>query len=317
MTEDAPSVAEYGASPIDVSIIMPVFNTVDYVGEAIQSVLAQQEAAVELIVVDDSSTDGSLEAVRTSVGSDQRVLILVQPNNQGVSAARNRGLAQARGRYVLFLDSDDALRLDTASVLSRVADEHAADLVYFDAEIVLSMAHPPHTREQYNAFYSRSAPYAKPVDGARLFADMLENDDWRPSACLQLVRRDWLESTGIRFPEGLLHEDNLFSAQVILMARRAMHLPERLYRRRIRDGSITSSVPTPEHERSLLEIARRFDHEAGRASGLHRTLLLRMSERMRADAVIARNRATALPLPPHQASRSVRWARFLKRLVGR
>lgn len=272
---------------------MPVFNTAEFVGEAVTSVLRQRDASVELIVIDDASTDGSLDAVRASASSDPRVQILEQIENRGVSVARNAALALARGTFILFLDSDDALRGDTVSILYRAADAEAADLVYFDAETVVSMDDPPHSREQYDAFYSRSTDYSTPMPGPELFAAMLDGGDWRPSACLQLVRRELLETSGIRFPDGLLHEDNLFSAEVILAAQRAFHMPERLYRRRIRSGSITSSPPTSEHERSLLEMARRFQEHAESASGLEQSLLIRMAGRMRADAAIARERSVS------------------------
>lgn len=91
------------ASP-EVSIILPTFNRLDVIGRAVASVILQTHADWELIVVDDGSTDGTLERLQ---GLDPRLRLLRQPN-QGVYGARNTGLAAARGRWITFLDSDDA-----------------------------------------------------------------------------------------------------------------------------------------------------------------------------------------------------------------
>lgn len=300
------------------TVIVPVFNTVEYVVEAVRSVLTQRDIEVELVVVDDSSTDGSLEAVRAHVDADSRARVMVQPVNQGQSAARNLGMSVARGRYILFLDSDDALVEDAASILVRRADETGADIAYFDASTVLSMADAPYTLEQYDAFYSRSRDYRAPRSGRELLLEMLEHDDWRPSACLQLLRTEWLVESSIVFPVGLIHEDNQFSGEAALRAGRVVHLPQPLYRRRIRAGSTTTMVPGPEHFRSLLEIARHFDESASGSTGLDRTLRERLRDRMLADAGVARSRSRSqLETDPESSVVSRRWFAPLRALGRR
>ena len=87
-----------------VSVIIPTYNRLSMLKEAVDSVLAQDFEDLELIIVDDGSTDGTSEEIRTYGG---RVKLIQQPQNRGVSAARNRGILQARGKYIAFLDSDD------------------------------------------------------------------------------------------------------------------------------------------------------------------------------------------------------------------
>src|SRR4051812_7778207 len=87
-----------------VSIVLPTYNRADVIGRAIDSVRAQTFLDWELLVIDDGSTDGTADVV---TGIDQRVRLLRQPNG-GTYVARNYGLVQARGRYLTFLDSDDA-----------------------------------------------------------------------------------------------------------------------------------------------------------------------------------------------------------------
>lgn len=95
-----------------VSVVMPVYNTERYVGEAIESVLAQADVSVELIVIDDGSTDGTREVLR-SYGD--RIKLVESDANSGIGAARNRGIAIARGEFLAFMDADDIWRSEKLS----------------------------------------------------------------------------------------------------------------------------------------------------------------------------------------------------------
>jgi len=111
-----------------VSVVIPVYNCERYVAEAVRSVLAQRLDHVELIVVDDGSTDGSLDVLDPL---RDRVRVIRQDNN-GVASARNRGLAAARGEYVAFLDADDWW------ASSRLAAQFAAIAAFPDAGLILT-----------------------------------------------------------------------------------------------------------------------------------------------------------------------------------
>jgi glycosyltransferase involved in cell wall biosynthesis len=114
--------------PPRISVIVPAFNTAAYIGEAIESVRRQTVSDWELIVVDDGSTDGTAEAAE---GIAEPRLRLIRQANAGVSAARNRGAAEARGEFFLFLDSDDRLRPDALERLGAFLAAHPdADMAY-------------------------------------------------------------------------------------------------------------------------------------------------------------------------------------------
>jgi glycosyltransferase involved in cell wall biosynthesis len=98
-----------------VSVIIPCYNQAHFLGEAIQSVLYQGYSNFEIIVVDDGSTDGTREVASTYAGEDSRVKLITQ-QNRGLAGARNRGLAESRGEYVVFLDSDDRLLAEALEV---------------------------------------------------------------------------------------------------------------------------------------------------------------------------------------------------------
>lgn len=90
-----------------VSVIIPCYNSAEHIEETLESVRAQTMPDLEMLVVDDCSSDGSAEVVQRVAARDSRVRLLRQPTNQGVARARNRALDQARGRYIAYLDSDD------------------------------------------------------------------------------------------------------------------------------------------------------------------------------------------------------------------
>jgi glycosyltransferase involved in cell wall biosynthesis len=89
-----------------ISVIMPVYNTEQWVGDAVRSILAQTFSDFELIIIDDGSTDGTLQAVRRAVSDDPRVIVMSQANT-GIVGALNAGLAQARGEFIARMDGDD------------------------------------------------------------------------------------------------------------------------------------------------------------------------------------------------------------------
>lgn len=130
------------AGPL-VSVIVPTYQRRYCVMEAVGSVLAQSHEAVECIVVDDGSTDGSFEAVESQWAGDARVRMWAQPHG-GVSAARNRGLREARGEYVTFLDSDDLMPEARVSRQLELLAELSCDGVLGRAESSLMPgAEPP------------------------------------------------------------------------------------------------------------------------------------------------------------------------------
>lgn len=118
---------------IKVSVIVPVYNAQDYLEQCIVSILAQTLQEIEVICVDDSSTDRSLEILKKYEKEDIRMRVLTQPNS-GAGAARNRGLSQASGEYLSFLDADDFFEPDMLELAYAKAKEDRADMVVFKSD---------------------------------------------------------------------------------------------------------------------------------------------------------------------------------------
>ena len=119
--------------PVKVSVIIPVYNTELYVRQTIQSILGQTLHDIEIITVDDGSTDNSLSILSELAEQDHRIKIFAH-KNQGVSVARNIGLEQASGEFIYFMDSDDLLEKDTLEICYQKCLDEQLDFVFFDAE---------------------------------------------------------------------------------------------------------------------------------------------------------------------------------------
>ena len=121
-----------------VSVIVPVYNGEQRVKRCAESILNQDYPELELILVDDGSRDGSWERMQAIAERDERVRI-IHKENGGVSSARNRGLAEARGRYIQFADVDDWLPMDATKLLVREMEKSGAQLVVGDFYRVVNM----------------------------------------------------------------------------------------------------------------------------------------------------------------------------------
>lgn len=135
------------------SFLVPVYNAAPYIESCINSLLSQMRPGIEIVIVDDASTDGTSEVLRKLVASDETGAIKVWRNdtNQGVSSTRNLLLDRCSGTYVWFIDADDLMLADAVDALMRIIDTHSPDMVICDfADYHLSMTgpggEPVHTR---------------------------------------------------------------------------------------------------------------------------------------------------------------------------
>ncbi len=114
----------------EISIIIPIYNVVDVISDTLSCVLAQSYANFELILVDDGSTDGTIDLLRDFQRRDERVRLISQ-ENAGPAVARNTGIDAAAGRYIMFLDSDDTIQPDALSLIADKLAAYRCDLMIF------------------------------------------------------------------------------------------------------------------------------------------------------------------------------------------
>lgn len=218
--------------PPRVSVIIPVYNTAAYVEQAVQSILHQTLRELEILIVDDGSTDGSPALLARLTASDDRIRLRTQPN-AGQAAARNAALAEARGEYVYFMDSDDLLEADALELCYEKCRHDNLDFVFFDAD---TFGAPTASAPWFD--YHRAARFEDRVySGSELLDAMLRTHTYRASICLHLIRRTLLAREGIRFRPGIVHEDELFTTRLYLAAQRTGRIDRSFFKRRLREGS--------------------------------------------------------------------------------
>lgn len=270
-----------------VTVVIPVYNTAPYVEQTLRSIMAQTHREIEILVVDDGSTDGSPEILRRLAAEDARIRIHTQPNG-GLSAARNAGLDRARGAYIYFMDSDDLLEADALAYCCQKCEREQLDVVFFDAESFgAATADAPWLN------YRRAAYFDDRVwRGAEALSRMLDLGRYRASACLSFIRLALLRETGLRFHPGMLHEDELFTPQLFLSAARIGRIDRAFFKRRVREGSIMGAAFSMRNMAGYLTAARELRRWAAGREVAVRRLVARLTAHFLNPA--ARN-AWALP----------------------
>lgn len=219
-----------------ISVVIPVYNVEAYLRECVDSVLNQTMEDFEIILVDDGATDSSGRICDEYACKDARIRVIHRENG-GLSAARNTGLDAASGEYVYFLDSDDYIAPDTLEKLLALAEKERADVVFFDAWVFFTDCEPDPKVYQYH----RSRDYGA-MPGRDMLLQLLDADEYRTAVPLMLLRRDYMMAQNLRFREGILHEDELFTFYVYHGNGCIAHCHEEFYARRMRPASIMTGA---------------------------------------------------------------------------
>ena len=223
-----------------VTVAIPVFNTAPYLRKCIDSVLSQTMPDLEVICIDDASTDGSADILDEFAKRDSRVTVLRNSENQRQGYCRNLALKQATGTYIYFLDSDDFIAPHALETLAGLAQSQPLDAIFFDAQTIYETDELQRSHEMRGDVRAGSYP-AYAVSGPELFDLFVEQDEWLVYIQREFWRTEHLRQNEIRFLEGIRHDDELFSHEALAAAKRALYLPEQLLYRRVRTNSLTTS----------------------------------------------------------------------------
>jgi len=217
-----------------ISVLMPVYNTAPYLYQAVKSVLNQTLRDLELIIVDDGSTDNSLEIIKNFALEDKRIKYF-HKENEGLSVTRNFALSKASGEFVYFMDSDDIIVEDALQICYRIATGQGLDIVTFDADSFSESGDFGLKRVKY----SRKGEIDGNVrSGIEMLMLLVRKDLFRASACLLFISRKLLQKTHLKFFPGIIHEDELFTPILFINASRVSYVSKALFLRRIREDSI-------------------------------------------------------------------------------
>ncbi|MEL7567684.1 MAG: glycosyltransferase, partial [Dehalobacterium sp.] len=175
-----------------ISIIIPVYNSETFICQTLDSVLAQTLYDIEIICINDGSSDSSLDILLEYAKQDHRITVISQIN-KGLSSARNAGLEIARGEYVYFLDSDDMLEPNSLEELYMLAHERDVDVLYFDGKPFYESEELKKKYSSYETAYKLKTNLPDILTGQEIFCKMIESNSYRCSSCLQLIHRNYLE----------------------------------------------------------------------------------------------------------------------------
>ena len=247
------------------TVIIPVYNVEAYLRDCLDSVIAQTFGDWEAVCVDDGSTDRSAEILAEYAVKEPRFKVVSQPNG-GLSAARNTGLSAAQGEYVLFLDSDDWLEPNAMETIAQALSDE--DMICFSGRRYFEETKTFHPTDQLvEKTYSSGMEYYN--ENA-----LLHRDFAFVCVVLRAYRRSFLSENGLRFKEGLFHEDNLFTPMACCYASKVRQMADCLYDYRVRPNSITDGS-IAKRLKDMLMIANELAEFFREQSGFDKTTVYR------------------------------------------
>ena len=191
---------------IDVSVIVPIYNVEKYLDECLDSIENQTKTdGVEIICIDDGSTDKSSEILKKHAEKNDKIKVITQ-ENQGVSVARNQGLENAKGKYIMFVDSDDLLLPYAIEKAYQTAEKYNVDVVRFSAVTFRDGRKFNMDKYKYNdskIFYSKRNMSQNPFEIWRKYKI-------QPFVWNKIWKRDFIERNNFSFKKGIKLEDSLF-----------------------------------------------------------------------------------------------------------
>lgn len=256
MSRENPSVER--SVPIDVSIIIPIYNVAPYIATCLQSVIAQTYCGqLECILIDDCGQDDSISIAQKIIQDYQGTCyfnIIYHETNRGLSASRNSGIRAASGRYLYFLDSDDYLSPDCiASVMLLVSKYPNVEMVQGGCIV--------HGTKSNLCFDLQSSFLPEYVEGqSRVEWMMLNRKQFPITSWNRLISKDFLVQHNLFFFEGIIHEDELWHFQLAKHLKSLAILHQNIYNYVRRTESITS-VLSSQRASSLVQIARQMIQE--------------------------------------------------------
>lgn len=227
-------------STIQTSVIIPVYNTGMYVEECIESVYRQTTKEIEVIAINDGSTDNSYDILLT-IQKRHPDLIVLSQDNHGLGYTRNVGMKKAKGKYIYFLDSDDYILEDTLETCYRYAEDYQLDVVLFDA--VAFWETKEGRIEECGAYDRHEIDKGQKVmcSGIDFMEACYHKKIFQPSACLVFCSYDFLKKNNVQFLSDVYFEDNEFHCHIMMLAERIMYIPDKFYQRRCLSTSITGT----------------------------------------------------------------------------
>lgn len=220
---------------IKVSVIVPVYNVEKYLEECVDSLIGQTLKEIEILLIDDGSTDSSGKICDRYAQRYDNIRV-IHKTNGGLGEARNVGASEAVGKYIYFIDSDDYLKLEALEFLYKEAESKQLDIIMFSAECFSADSDIYFNPDEYK----RTRFLFEVKSGEELFFDLFSVKEYYASIPLRFYNRDFFKKNNYKFPD-IIHEDELPGFLSLIEADNAECIDARFYKRRFRKGSIMTS----------------------------------------------------------------------------
>lgn len=219
------------------SIIIPVYNTEEYLKRCMDSIVYQTESNIEIIVINDCSK-GDADTIMTPYLKDKRVRYYKQKKNSGLGAARNLGLLKANGRYITFCDSDDWVDIGLYKKMCVALERTQADIAICGTK----KEFPSGEDAIIKADFEQELLFDSDTVFRMMTFEYAYGISITPSATNKVVRKQLIDTHNIKFLEGIYYEDWLYSIQLMTLSDKVVCIPKYYYHYFRRDGSIIVSI---------------------------------------------------------------------------
>ena len=216
-----------------ISVVIPIYNVESYLHRCLESVVNQSYSDLEIILVNDGSTDNSLSIINKFAQRDKRIIVFSQENS-GKAVARNVGLRAATGKYISFIDSDDWIEKDMYSELAVHLEKEHPDFVNFRFQF---------DNETLGTHSVYGAPYKKLKFESQdeILEDALKNANILTAPWMKIYDRNFLLRYHLSFEPGIVNEDTLFAILISCHARKVTFVNQIFYHAIEREGSTSRS----------------------------------------------------------------------------
>lgn len=230
------------------SIIVPIYNVEKYIEKCLNSLVKQNIENYEIICVNDGSEDNSLSILKKFNIENSNIKI-INKKNGGLSSARNVGIRESKGKYIMFVDSDDFIAENILAEIIEELEENKIDGVYYN--------YINYFDEDNN--YSKNSNYGiknEIVSGYYLWNKLKKNFSYM--SWLWILKKDFIVKNNLFFVENIIHEDLEYFVRLIVKIKKIKVLDKNIYFYRRRKGSITTTIQTEKKINSYLVILDNF-----------------------------------------------------------
>lgn len=235
-----------------VSVIIPAYNVEKYLEECLLSVINQTLKDIEIIIINDGSTDKTHDIINLYKKRDIRI-ISIDKKNEGQSIARNIGLSISSGEYIYFMDSDDYIEINTLEECYRKSKNEDLDFVLFDSDIFFETKDLEKKYGNYKK--NREKKLSNQIlSGSEVLKKLYSTKKYGASVCVTFIKKEYLDKNSLNFYPKIIHEDELFTFLLFYKAKRVNYIEKNFFKRRLRKNSTMTQVKTEKNTKGYLVV---------------------------------------------------------------